>query len=591
VEQTKAVAAVVADPADDGTRDSLRAGDDEPSSPFAAGIRRRRVRRIAGGALAIAGLFSLVSALTPPVRGRLELVRDVMPVDVPRTATALVAALGIALLLLGRGVRRGQRHAWALAVAALALTCVLHLVKGLDLEEAGASLLVLGYLLAHRDVFTVRADRPSIGRAAGTLAGGAAVAVVVGTVTALWLPRASHIAPARAVAGVTERLVGVDTIGLPPRRDHFLAPALGGVGLSLAAAACWLVFRPIVARRHGLASDLAEPRAIVARHGGDTLAYFALRNDKQHWVHGDTLVAYAVHNGVCLVSPDPIGPPGERAEAWRAFRAFADQHGWSLAVMGAAESWLPTYRAAGMGELYIGDEAIVDCRNFELGGGHKKGLRQAVNRVERYGYTIEFLDPAQLTPDLEADLRGLMSESRRGEVERGFSMTLGRVFSPDDRGLLLAVCRDADGKPAAFCQYVPAAAIDGWSLDLMRRSEADDHPNGLTDFVVVRTIEHVRDRGQRGLGLNFAVLRAVLADEVAPSIGARVNKRLLGWLSESMQIESLWRYNAKFDPEWQPRYAVYDSLESFLPAAWAVARAESFWELPVVGRFLQPVSS
>ena len=114
------------------------------------------------------------------------------------------------------------------------------------------------------------------------------------------------------------------------------------------------------------------------------------------------------------------------------------------------------------------------------------------------------------------------------------------------------------------------------------------HPNGLTDFVVVRTIEHLRDRGQRGLGLNFAVLRAVLADEVAPSIGSRVNKRLLGWLGDSMQIESLWRYNAKFDPEWQPRYAVYDSRESVLPAAWAVARAESFWELPLLGRFLAP---
>jgi hypothetical protein len=33
---------------------------------------------------------------------------------------------------------------------------------------------------------------------------------------------------------------------------------------------------------------------------------------------------------------------------------------------------------------------------------------------------------------------------------------------------------------------------------------------------------------------------------------------------------------------------VYDSLESFLPAALAVAKAESFWELPVIGRWLTP---
>jgi hypothetical protein len=55
-----------------------------------------------------------------------------------------------------------------------------------------------------------------------------------------------------------------------------------------------------------------------------------------------------------------------------------------------------------------------------------------------------------------------------------------------------------------------------------------------------------------------------------------------------MQIESLWRFNAKFDPEWLPRYAIYDAPENALAMAIAVARAESFWELPVIGRFLVP---
>jgi hypothetical protein len=33
---------------------------------------------------------------------------------------------------------------------------------------------------------------------------------------------------------------------------------------------------------------------------------------------------------------------------------------------------------------------------------------------------------------------------------------------------------------------------------------------------------------------------------------------------------------------------VYDAAENILPAALAMARAESFWELPVVGRFFVP---
>ncbi len=119
----------------------------------------------------------------------------------------------------------------------------------------------------------------------------------------------------------------------------------------------------------------------MRRHGTGTLDYFALRDDKQWFFHRDSLVAYAVFGGVCLVSPDPIGPFSERAHVWDSFRRFVDRNGWGLGVMGAGEEWLPTYQASGMRFLYIGDEAVVDPRAFSLQGGKMKGLRQAVNRV------------------------------------------------------------------------------------------------------------------------------------------------------------------------------------------------------------------
>src|SRR5581483_5653791 len=242
---------------------------------------------------------------------------------------------------------------------------------------------------------------------------------------------------------------------------------------------------------------------------------------------------------------------------------------------------------AGMRDLYIGDEAIVNCQSFSLEGGSMKGLRQAVNRIAKYGYRMEFYDPARVGPDLRAKLRGVMAQNRRGDAERGFSMTLGRVFDPDDRGLLLAVAYGPDGEPVAFCHYVPAPGIDGYSLDMMRRTDGP-HPNGLIDFCVVRTIEHLRALGMTGLGLNFATFRAVLAGETGDTLTQRVERWFLKRMSDTMQIESLWRYNAKFTPAWRPRYAVYDSPENMLPAALAVVRAESFFELPVIGRFLAP---
>jgi lysylphosphatidylglycerol synthetase-like protein (DUF2156 family) len=230
---------------------------------------------------------------------------------------------------------------------------------------------------------------------------------------------------------------------------------------------------------------------------------------------------------------------------------------------------------------------VVDCRTFSLEGGRHKGLRQAVNRIANKGYTISFHDPGRIPPGLRAELEAVMTKSRRGDVERGFSMTLGRAFDPDDRGLLLAVVHDPAGQAVAFCQYVPAPAIGGYSLDLMRRDDGE-HPNGLIDFAVVQTIRELQRRGMEGLGLNFATMRAVLAGEAGEGTTQRIQAWLLRRMGDSMQIESLWRFNAKFDPDWQPRYAIYDAPENALAVAIAVARAESFWELPVIGRFLVP---
>jgi lysylphosphatidylglycerol synthetase-like protein (DUF2156 family) len=579
-------------------------------APVAVDRRLRRVRRWSASLVGLAGVVSLVSALLAPMRQRLSDVLRIVPLAVPQTADALVALASLGLLALARSVRRGQRRAWVIAEVLLLASAVLHLIKGIDVEEAATAALVAGYLFVNRDAFRAAVDRPSTRRGLMTLLWGAALTMLTGTLavevgTVLSASRHHRrLALPQAYLATVQRLVGQHSVGLPDRLDDFFAPTMLAIAIGLGLAVAYLLSRPVVARHLGPgarsshpASESAESsellelsgaRDVVRRFGSGTLDYFALRSDKRFFFWGQSVVAYGVYGGVCLVSPDPIGPPAEREEVWKAFRCFADGHGWTLAVMGAGEEWLPIYRASGMHDMYVGDEAVVDCSRFSLEGGRFKGLRQAVNRIAKYGYTITFHDPATIDPSLRRQLQGVMTKSRRGDVERGFSMTLGRAFDASDDGLLLAVVwGPGSTEPVAFCQYVPAPGIDGYSLDLMRRDN-EEHPNGLLDFAVVSTIRHLQAEGKRGLGLNFATMRAVLAGELGEGISQRVQAWLLRRMSDSMQIESLWKFNAKFDPDWQPRYALYDSPEHALPAAIAVARAESFWELPVIGRFLVP---
>ena len=392
--------------------------------------------------------------------------------------------------------------------------------------------------------------------------------------------------------GSAERLVGVEWVAFPPTIDRYASISLLAVGISLIVVALYLLTRPVVDRRlssgrAAMGRRAAEIRArdIVRRHGTGTLDYFALRDDKQWFFHRDSLVAYAVFGGVCLVSPDPIGPFSERAHVWDSFRRYVDRNGWGLGVMGAGEEWLPTYQASGMRFLYIGDEAVVDPREFSLQGGKMKGLRQAVNRVARYGYTVRFLDPARLDPADAARMAELMAKSRRGEQERGFSMMLGRLFDRRDTGLLLTLVEGPDGAPVAMCQFVPSPAIGGYSLDLMRR-DPGEHPNGLLDFALCSTIDHLKEMGMKGLSLNFAALRSVLEGDNGDGVTQRVERWALRRLSGVLQIETLWRFNAKYEPRWLPRYIVFDSAEQFVPVVVQIMRAESLTEVPVIGRLL-----
>ena len=550
------------------------------SNPFPVNVerlraqrRQRSVRRWASGLLFLDGLVNVAVTASPPLRHRLHLVLSVLP--------------------LGVGIRRGQRRSWFFAVGALAFTMVAHLARGGSIVSSVVAAAILVFLVLQRTQFQATTDRTSLRAALPRLGLIVFITLLAATLGIEASSGRQHL-PSFGVVfiGCAERLIGIFSIKLPDGVDDFVNPTLVTIGVCLLVTLFYLLTRPVVDRRlsqKGTTTErrFAELRAreIVRRHGRGTLDYFALRDDKQFFFFRDSLVAYAVYGGVALISPDPIGPEAERTEAFSAFRAYGESRGWTIGIMAASEEWTTIYRAAGMHHIYLGDEAIVDCQNFSLEGGKMKGLRQACTRLARHGYTVQFIDPALIEPGEVGAIVELIGMLRRGEGERGFSMMLGRLFDPKDKGLLLTIVHGPDGQPAALCQFVPSPAIGGYSLDLMRR-DPGDHPNGLIDYVLCSTIGHLARQGSRGLSLNFAAFRSVLDGERGDGTFTRVERWALKRLSGVLPIESLWTFNSKYQPEWLARYLVYPAAESFVPVVTAILRAESITEIPVIGRFL-----
>jgi lysyl-tRNA synthetase class 2 len=164
-----------------------------------------------------------------------------------------------------------------------------------------------------------------------------------------------------------------------------------------------------------------------------------------------------------------------------------------------------------------------------------------------------------------------------GSDERGFSMSMDSLRTErESGGVVVTAC--CGGCIRAFLHFVPSYGRPAMSLSSMRRDR--DTPNGLNEFLVVRAIEALRERNVEEVSLNFAAFAGVMHGPRGVLERAAGHVVALG--NPFFQIESLYRFNAKFFPRWEPRYLVYEGALGLPRAALAVMWAER--QLPKLRR-------
>ncbi|WP_240554297.1 phosphatidylglycerol lysyltransferase domain-containing protein, partial [Streptomyces niveiscabiei] len=77
--------------------------------------------------------------------------------------------------------------------------------------------------------------------------------------------------------------------------------------------------------------------------------------------------------------------------------------------------------------------------------------------------------------------------------------------------------------------------------------------------LIVAALQAAPKFGITRVSLNFAMFRSALArgEKIGAGPVLRAWRGLLVFLSRWFQIESLYKFNAKFQPRWEPRFVVY----------------------------------
>ncbi|MET1005163.1 MAG: bifunctional lysylphosphatidylglycerol synthetase/lysine--tRNA ligase LysX [Propionibacteriaceae bacterium] len=550
--------------------------------------------RFATAMFAFAALV-LVSTFVRPLARYFSQAYDVVsmvtiPVVPGFTYAALLTVMAVAL-------RRRLRAAWWMLL--IWWLVVPEIGRIVSLVSGGPRLQLVGLvLMAGVIVIAVRSRAQfAARRVAGSLLAaiacfllGGVLILVVGTLLVSHFGTATDTTS--AAAHVLDSMLG--EIGRVGEASSVTSPLwvralLGVIGAAVVLTSTYLLFRAPRSTRTLDAVEEARVRTLLRDFGDtDSLGYFATRRDKSVvWDSGDpttarAAVSYRVVGSVSLASGNPVGDPLHWSAAIEEWRQQARRSGWSLAVMGAGEEGATAYSAAGLTAYQIGDEAILDLRAFSLNGPGMKAVRQSVSRLQRRGYTTFVVRHADLSAE---EFRTLSVDAAQwrgdGGDERGFSMALGRLGDTLDGDCVMVQAHDGDGKLRAFLSFVPWGR-NGLSLDLMRRDPSAD--NGLVELMISSLAERSATFGIGRVSLNFAMFREAFerGAEIGAGPIARLWRQALVLASRNWQLESLYRSNAKYQPEWQPRFICFEYASDLPRVGTAAGSAEGFLTQPSV---------
>lgn len=489
------------------------------------------------------------------------------------------------------GLRTGRHAAWLLAIVVNAVIAVLtfvsvgtaSLLDAATVDVIDGSLAfwivvaglvpvaVIVLLVITRRRFLVRSPRAATRRFVVTVF--SALVVLAGAYLVVALVSIDSFAvsttPGDVVIDTVRRFLPAGLLqGLP-------ASAVPSEGLALVlhqwvGVVFWLIFIGGIlwlyqaTGQNRDAKGEAAFRKLLVSGGGGTLGFMGTWPGNDYWFSpdGTGAVAYRVINGVALTTSDPVGDDAHARETIQGFVDYCDKQGWSPVFYSFHEKHLATFQEFGWQYTSVGEETVIPLGSFELTGKPWAKVRQAYNKGEREGITTLWSSWDDLPASIAAEISAMSEQwvAEKELPEMGF--TLGGMEELKDPDVALYLAFNPAGGLEAITSWLPSwrnGKIVGWTIDFMRRG--DNSMPGIMEFIIASAAFRMKEEGVEVVSLSGAPLaeKPLEPGEEAPE--PTVMTQLLGWLAGVLEpaygFTSLFRFKAKFNPEYHTIYMAY----------------------------------
>ncbi|PZP40784.1 MAG: lysylphosphatidylglycerol synthetase family protein, partial [Pseudopedobacter saltans] len=450
-----------------------------------ARINKFLIRVIPAVLLLILGIVNIVSALTPPIHERYVLAHELFSMRMMHTSNYFVLMAGLFLIMNALFLFRGSRTAYLTAIILCCISILGNILKSFDYEEAIVAVVTLSILIATTKEYKVRPKMNIPSKVGQLLLISFAVVVLYGLIGCYYLNYTFWHLPL-TLANHLE-ILGRNLLLL--RNPHYLVVSntskyfLFSINMWSFINICFLLFLlfspKYIAQPEIDTSNLLLAKDMLYRMQQSPNDFFKIWNDKQIYFFkkADGFVSFKTHKNYAVVLEGPVLSDYQQLKASiEEFENYCNELHLRTFYYRVSESSVDDFQSLKKKKVLIGQEAILDVKNFSLSGKSKKSLRNAVNHAQSSGLKVIINQPP-IKDGLLQRLESVSNEWLNSNHRKEIVFSQGSFEWNELKTQTILTVENEEGMVLAFLNMMPAFSRKDVTYDLIRY--VDEAPNGI----------------------------------------------------------------------------------------------------------------
>jgi phosphatidylglycerol lysyltransferase len=527
---------------------------------FAWRGRQLFIRIVPALLIFLLGLINIISVVTPPLHPRLKLIREFLPLGAINASNVLVLFIGLALLITSAFMFKGLKNAWRLALLLSVLSLIGNLTKALDYEEAIFAGIIIILLLISRSQYKIRSSIKWI------RLGLISVIIIFLSVLIFGYVSFYFISTKHFGIDFTWRQslqytiqifllgAGEDLHPLTPFAHEFIW-LINLLGFTSWGFLLFTLIKPFLKIETTNESGRERAKFLLSQYGNSSIDYFKIYRDKLLFfseLH-DAFVSYRIANGFAIVLEEPVCAEENKMEVLEEFYKQCNKMGLRTAFYRVDENSILWFDQLRKQKIFIGQEAILEVENFSLEGRDKRSLRNALNSLQKKGFTT-LIHKAPLNNDLVMSLKIISDDWLRSydKEEQVFSQGIFDVKEIINQDVITIA--NTEGNIAAFLNIIPDYSPEECTYDLIRKT--NDAPGGCMDALIIKMIEYAKENKYQYINLGLVPMTGITEPQ-------NPAEQLIKYAGEKLKrfkhYHGLRDFKEKYATIWEDKFLVYEN--------------------------------